>query len=59
MRAPLGAAPATAAVIAAVRETVEGPGADRYLAPEIQAVVDAIRTDRLLEAVERVTGPLS
>ncbi|MFF3572597.1 histidine ammonia-lyase [Nocardia jiangxiensis] len=59
MRAPLAPAPGTAAVVAAVRETVEGPGPDRFLAPEIEAVVTAIRSDRLLEAVERVLGPLS
>ncbi|MBY8857219.1 histidine ammonia-lyase [Nocardia sp. CA2R105] len=59
MRAPLASAPGTAAVVAAVRETVEGPGPDRFLAPEIEAVVAAIRSDRLLEAVERVLGPLS
>ncbi|MQY23603.1 histidine ammonia-lyase [Nocardia macrotermitis] len=59
LRAPLEPAPATAAVIAAVRETVPGPGPDRYLAPEIEAVVAAIRSGRVLEAVEDVLGPLS
>src|SRR6185436_12369967 len=39
MRAPLAASPATAAVIAAVRESVPGPDTDRYLSPEIDAVV--------------------
>ena len=31
LRAPLSPAPATAAVVAALRATVEGPGPDRYL----------------------------
>ncbi len=41
LRQPLGASPATAAAIAALRREVEGPGPDRFLHPEIEA------TDRL------------
>jgi histidine ammonia-lyase len=37
LRAPLKPAPATGAVLAALRETVPGPGSDRYLAPELAA----------------------
>ncbi len=37
LRAPLTPAAPTAAVIAALRETVPGPGPDRFLAPEIDA----------------------
>ena len=37
LRAPLTPAPATAAVVAALREEVPGPGPDRHLAPEIEA----------------------
>ena len=40
MRAPLTPSPATGAVVALLREHVEGPGPDRYLAPEIAAVVE-------------------
>jgi histidine ammonia-lyase len=58
MRAPLRPSPATGAVIDAVRARVEGPGADRYLAPEIEAVVELARTGALLAAAESVTGPL-
>jgi histidine ammonia-lyase len=37
MRAPLEPAPVTGAVVAGLRETVAGPGTDRFLAPELQA----------------------
>jgi histidine ammonia-lyase len=37
LRAPLQPAPATGAVVTALRRTVEGPGTDRYLAPELAA----------------------
>ena len=43
LRAPLRPAPATGAVVAALRETVPGPGPDRFLAPEIQAAVELRR----------------
>jgi len=58
LRAPLLAAPATAAVIAALRETVPGPGPDRFLAPEIQAAVEFLAAGGLQGATETVTGPL-
>ena len=59
MRAPLAPAPATAAVIAKVREQVQGPGTDRFLSPEIDAVVQAAASGQLLAAAESVTGPLT
>ncbi|MHA3019139.1 histidine ammonia-lyase [Mycobacterium sp. BMJ-28] len=59
MRAPLPPAPATGAVIAAVRDRVGGRGPDRYLAPEIEAVVELARDGSLVRAAETVTGPLS
>jgi histidine ammonia-lyase len=37
LRAPLEPAPATGAVVRALRRTVPGPGTDRYLAPELAA----------------------
>jgi histidine ammonia-lyase len=58
MRAPLAPSPATGAVIAAVRSRVAGPGADRYLAPEIEAAVELARDGLLVAAAESVTGPL-
>ncbi|MEU5694186.1 histidine ammonia-lyase [Actinosynnema sp. NPDC020468] len=47
LRAPLKPAPATAAVVAKLRESVPGPGPDRHLAPEIAAAEDLIRTGAL------------
>jgi len=58
LRRPLRPSPATAAALAAAREVVDGPGPDRYLAPEIEAMVAAVADGRLLAAAESVTGPL-
>ena len=43
---PSTPAPGTASVIAALRATVPGPGPDRFLAPELEAAVDVVRTLR-------------
>ena len=51
LRAPLEPAPATAAVLQVLRERVAGPGPDRHLSPEIEAVADAVRDGSLLTAV--------
>ena len=59
LRAPLRPAPATGAVVAALRETVPGPGPDRFLAPEIQAAVNFVAAGDVVRAAEAVTGPLS
>ncbi|WP_326600273.1 histidine ammonia-lyase [Streptomyces sp. NBC_01803] len=58
LRAPLAAAPATAAVRAGLRRRVPGPGPDRYLAPEIEAAVVYTASGEALAAAESVTGPL-
>ena len=57
-RAPLHPAPATAAAVAVLRQRVDGPGPDRWLAPEIAAATDAVRAGALLTAAETITGPL-
>jgi histidine ammonia-lyase len=59
MRAPLAASPATAAVIAELRKSVPGPGTDRYLSPEIDAVVAMAGSGALVAAAESVAGPLA
>ncbi|NEY33335.1 histidine ammonia-lyase [Streptomyces sp. PRKS01-65] len=59
LRAPLTPGPATAAVRDGLRETVEGPGTDRWLAPEIEATVQYVASGRALAAAESVTGPLA
>jgi histidine ammonia-lyase len=58
LRAPLTPAVGTAAGVAAVRSVVQGPGPDRYLSPEIEAVVGLVQSGRLLRAVEDVVGEL-
>ena len=59
MRAPLAPSPATAAAVAVLRRNVEGPGPDRYLAPEIEHALDDVRSGALLRAVEDTMGELA
>jgi len=58
-RSPLTPAPATGAARDAVRTRVAGPGPDRFLAPEIEAVVTLLETGALMRAVESVAGTLA
>ncbi|WP_392467489.1 histidine ammonia-lyase [Arsenicicoccus cauae] len=59
LRSPLEPAPATGAAIQVLRDAGwEGPGRDRFLAPDIALAHDAVASGRLLAAVEQVTGPL-
>ena len=60
LRAPLQPAPATGAVVAALRAAGwPGPGGDRFLAPEIGYAVALTASGGVLAAVEAVTGPLA
>jgi len=59
MRRPLEAAPATAAVVAALRKEVAGPGPDRHLGPEIDAAVHVVEAGEVVAAAESIVGPLS
>ncbi|MFI0374370.1 histidine ammonia-lyase [Actinomadura sp. 1N219] len=59
LRTPLRPGPATAAVVAKLREAVPPPGPDRYLAPEIAAATEMVRDGSLVAAAEAVTGPLT
>ena len=60
LRTPLRPAPATAAAIAALRAAgAPGPGADRWLAPEIETAVQLVGNGQLITAVEAVTGSLN
>jgi histidine ammonia-lyase len=59
LRAPLEPAPATGAVIAALRQTVGGPGPDRFLTPDIDAAVAFVAGGHARRAAETVTGPLT
>jgi histidine ammonia-lyase len=58
LRAPLSPAPATAAVAAGLRATVDGPGPDRFLAPEIDAAVEYVASGNAVRAAEAIAGPL-
>ncbi|AEW96185.1 histidine ammonia-lyase [Streptantibioticus cattleyicolor NRRL 8057 = DSM 46488] len=56
----LTAAPATRAVVEAARAAgVEGPGRDRFLAPDLAAAERFVRSGALVAAAESVTGPLA
>jgi histidine ammonia-lyase len=59
LRAPLTPAPATAAVVRALREAgAPAPGTDRFLAPEIEVAFQLVATGQAAAAAESVTGPL-
>ncbi len=57
MRAPLTPSPATGAVVALLRRHVDGPGPDRYLAPEIAATVELAGSGAIVAAVEEAISP--
>jgi histidine ammonia-lyase len=60
LRDGLTPAPATRAVLAAVRAAgIEGPGPDRFLAPDLAAADTFVRSGELAAAAESVTGPLA
>jgi histidine ammonia-lyase len=56
LRAPLAPAPATGAVLTALRETVPGPGSDRFLTPEIEACVRFVADGAARAAAESVVA---
>ena len=60
LRRPLEPSPATGAVIRLLRGSgVAGPGPDRHLSPEIEAVVGLVSSGAVLHAAESVIGELS
>ena len=60
LRRPLQPAPASAAVIAALRAAgAPAPGSDRWLAPEIDTAVHLIRAGAVVTAAESVVGRLN
>jgi histidine ammonia-lyase len=60
LRAPLQPAPATAAVVRALREAgAPEPGTDRFLAPEIEVAVQLVASGAAVAAAESVIGPLN
>ena len=52
------AAPGTAAAVSVVREKVQAPGPDRFLAPDIEEVVQLVQSGALVAAVEKSIGTL-
>jgi histidine ammonia-lyase len=59
LRSPLAPAAGTGAALAAVRAAgIPGPGADRWLSPELAAAERLIASGELLAAVERAIGGL-
>jgi histidine ammonia-lyase len=59
LRSPLKASPATAAVRDLIRKQVQGVGPDRFLAPDLAAAEELIRSGAVVEAAESVTGALA
>lgn len=58
-RAPLRPSPGVAAAHAWLRERVPGLAGDRYLAPDLRVVADAIEGGSLLQAVASASGELA
>ncbi len=51
--------PATGAALRVIRESVPGPGPDRHLTPEIEHVVELVRSGAVLGAVRDEIGELA
>jgi histidine ammonia-lyase len=58
LRGHLEPARATGAVIAELRRHMAAPGPDRFLAPDIEAAGELVRSGRIRAAAESVTGAL-
>jgi histidine ammonia-lyase len=51
--------PAGAAVLEVLRATVQGPGSDRFLCPELEEADRLVGSGAIRAAAERATGPLN
>jgi histidine ammonia-lyase len=59
LRAPLTPAPATGAVLTALRRAgAPGPGPDRFMAPELEIAVQLVASGGAVAAAESMAGPL-
>jgi histidine ammonia-lyase len=61
LRAPLAPGPATGRVVSLVVDASGGPGPDRFVAPEIEAVVELVRSGAVVGAAtgaDDAAGPL-
>jgi histidine ammonia-lyase len=59
LRAPLAPGAATGAALAVLRGRVAGPGPDRFLAPDLAAAEELVRSGAIAAAVEPATGGLA
>jgi histidine ammonia-lyase len=59
MRGPTQPSTASAAVVRVLRTEVPGLGPDRFLAPDLEAAEEMIRSGEILKAAEVVTGELA
>jgi histidine ammonia-lyase len=59
LRAPLQPGPGGGAALAAVRERIGGPGADRHLAPDLAAAEELVASGAVLGAVEDAVGAMA
>jgi histidine ammonia-lyase len=59
LRAPLRPGPGTAAALAALRSVVDGPGPDRFVAPDLEAACELVRSAELVASVEAAVGELA
>jgi histidine ammonia-lyase len=58
LRAPLGTAPATGAVLERIRREVPFMGRDRFLAPDLRKAEDLVLTGELVRAAKEAIGTL-
>lgn len=58
MRTPLTAGTGTNAAIKTLRSKVAGPDSDRWLTPEIEASVELVKSNEILNSVEKAVGQL-
>jgi histidine ammonia-lyase len=58
LRAPLQPGPGAAAALGAVRARIDGPGADRRLAPDLAAAEELVAAGAVQDAVEAAVGAM-
>ena len=59
LRAPLRPGPGGEAALGAVRARIEGPGPDRWLAPDLRAADELVTAGALQDAVEAAVGEMA
>lgn len=52
LRAPLQPSPVTARIIEALRQSVPGPGPDRFLSPELTAASEFVAAGRVIDGIQ-------